>query len=264
MPMPARGSISIFEEIPIMKSTLVLLSAAVFALALTGCHHTVAVSNPVPPAPPAPPAAPTASLTASPAVIDRGGSVQLSWNTQNASTVRIEGIGEVAATGSRQINPADSTTFHLTAKGSGGDAEASARVTVNTPAAKIAGPTEEELFARNMKDIFFSYDKADISTEEQSLVSADLQFLVQHPDVRIVIEGHCDERGSDEYNMGLGENRASTVRDALVKGGVQADRIKVVSLGKERPFCTAENEPCFSQNRRAHFVLKSLQQASNQ
>jgi len=97
----------------------------------------------------------------------------------------------------------------------------------------------------------------------QPLVSTDLQFLVRHPDVKVVIEGHCDERGSDEYNMGLGESRASTVKDALVKGGVGADRIKIVSFGKERPFCATENEPCYRQNRRAHFVFKSQQQASN-
>jgi len=246
-----------------MKSTLVFLLAAVFALALTGCHHTAAVANKMPPTPPPQPVAPTAGLTASPATIDRGGSVQLSWNTQNASTVSIEGIGDVAATGSRQVRPNDSTTYHLTAKGNGGAAEAGARVTVNASVTKITGSTEEELFARNMKDIFFSYDKSEIGAEEQPLVSTDLQFLVQHPDVKIVIEGHCDERGSDEYNMGLGESRASTVRDALVKGGVGTDRIKIVSLGKERPFCTSENEPCFQQNRRAHFVFKSQQRASN-
>lgn len=246
-----------------MKSVLVLFSAVVLALALTGCHHTVAVSKPVPPVPPAPPAAPTAGLTALPATVERGGTVQLTWNTQNASTVNIEGIGEVPATGTRQIRPTDSTTYHLTAKGSGGATEASARVTVTAPVAKVPELTDEQLFARNMKDIFFSYDKADIGAEEQPLVSTDLQFLVGHPDIKVVIEGHCDERGSDEYNMGLGESRASTVKDALVKGGVGADRIKIVSFGKERPFCTAENEPCYQQNRRAHFVFKSQQQASN-
>jgi len=94
-----------------MKSTLVFLLAAVFALALTGCHHTAAVANKMPPTPPPQPVAPTAGLTASPATIDRGGSVQLSWSTQNASTVSIEGIGEVAATGSRQVRPNDSTTI---------------------------------------------------------------------------------------------------------------------------------------------------------
>src|SRR6267142_2188670 len=118
--MPARGSISISKETPKMKSTLVFLLAVVFALALTGCHHTAAVANKVPPTPPPQPVAPTAGLTASPATVDRGGSVQLSWNTQNASTVSIEGIGEVAATGSRRTTPNDSTTYHLTAKGSGG------------------------------------------------------------------------------------------------------------------------------------------------
>src|SRR5258708_39941219 len=120
-----------------MKPTLVFLLAAVFALALTGCPHTAAVANKLPPPPRPQPVAHTAGLTAFPATIDRGGSVQLSWSTQNASTVSIEGIGEVAATGSRQVRPNDSTTYHLTAKGNGGAAEAGARVTVNASITKI-------------------------------------------------------------------------------------------------------------------------------
>ena len=116
-----------------------------------------------------------------------------------------------------------------------------------------------------MKDIFFNYDNADIRADEQSMVNANAQFLASHPDWRLMIEGHCDERGSEEYNLALGQNRAKQVMDALAKEGISSDRIKVISLGKERPFCTnAESESCWSQNRRAHFVLQNKERASTQ
>jgi peptidoglycan-associated lipoprotein len=118
--------------------------------------------------------------------------------------------------------------------------------------------SDEEMFRRSIKDIFFSYDNAVIRAEEQAALSADVQFLAQHPDMRLLIEGHCDERGSEDYNMALGQSRAGTVREALVKQGIAADRIKLISFGKEKPFCTAaENEACWQQNRRAHFALAS-------
>lgn len=95
------------------------------------------------------------------------------------------------------------------------------------------------------------------------MVNADAQFLAAHPNMRLLIEGHCDERGSEDYNLALGDSRAKRVRDALVQQGISADRVKLISYGKEKPFCTAaENESCWSQNRRAHFVLRNRQQAA--
>jgi peptidoglycan-associated lipoprotein len=106
-----------------------------------------------------------------------------------------------------------------------------------------------------VKDIYFDYDKADVRPDQQSLVQANAAFLQQHPNMSVTLEGHCDERGSTEYNLALGDNRASAVKNALVAAGVPADRIKTVSFGKEKPFCTASNEACWQQNRRGHFVL---------
>lgn len=124
--------------------------------------------------------------------------------------------------------------------------------------------TDEQLFAQNVKDIFFSYDNADVRVDEQPAVSGDAAFLASHPAIKVLIEGHCDERGSDEYNLSLGESRADKIRNALVREGISSDRIKVVSLGKERPFCSsAENDSCWQQNRRAHFVAQARQQAKN-
>ena len=237
--------------------------AVTVALLVTGCHHNPQIVKTNPPAPPPKQSvAPSATLTVSPQTVLRGQTAQLTWNAQNASDVTIEGIGTVVASGHRQITATESTTYHLVAKGDGGSAEANARLTVTIPEQKAAGPTDEQMFAQNVKDIFFNYDNADIRADEQSIVNADAQFLAAHPDWRLVIEGHCDERGSEEYNLALGQNRAKQVMDALARQGIGADRAKLISLGKERPFCTsADNESCWSQNRRAHFVLQNKERA---
>lgn len=204
--------------------------------------------------------APTASLTANPTSIDKGQSVTLTWQTTNATTVSIEGIGAVQPNGTQQVSPAESTTYTLTAKGDGGTQSATAQVTVNAapaPPPVSTGPslTDEQMFAQSVKDIYFDYDKAEVSSSEQASVQADAAFLQQHANMHVTIEGHCDERGSTEYNLALGDNRASTVKNALVAAGVSADRIKTVSLGKEKPFCNESTEACWRQNRRGHFVL---------
>ena len=231
----------------------------VFALGaimtLGACKKKVA---PPPPPPPPPPAAPTASLTANPNTVEKGKSTTLTWETTNATEVNIDGIGEVKPNGSQEVTPTDSTTYHLTAKGPGGAQEATARVTVTTPPPPPPKPsaTEEELFAQNVRDIFFDYDKYDIRADQAGAVQADAQFLNQHSHINFTVEGHCDERGSTEYNLALGDNRANAVKNALVQAGVSASRIKTISYGKEKPFCTESNEQCWQQNRRGHFVYQ--------
>jgi peptidoglycan-associated lipoprotein len=245
------------------KPVSLSILAVAFGLAATGCHHKMAAVNNTPPAPTKTAPAPVASLSVTPESVQRGQTAQLSWNTQNASAVAIDGLGTVAASGSKQITAQESTTYHLSAKGDGGSAEASAHLTVTEPKKAVADLTEEQLFAQNVKDIFFNYDNAEIRKDEEALINADAQFLAAHPNMRLVIEGHCDERGSENYNMVLGDSRAKRVRDALVQQGISADRVKLISYGKEKPFCTtAEVESCWSQNRRAHFVLQNQQQAS--
>ncbi len=234
----------------------VLIFALSAILFLGACHKKVA---PPPPPPPPAAAAPTATLTASPSAINNGQSSTLTWQTTNATDVGIDGIGAVQPSGTQQVSPAATTTYTLTAKGAGGTQTATASVTVNAPAPPPPPPppsslTEQELFAQNVKDIYFDYDKSDIRAADQSSVQADVAFLQQHPNINFTIEGHCDERGSTEYNLALGDNRASSVKNALVAGGIAADRIKTVSLGKEKPFCTESNEACWQQNRRGHFV----------
>lgn len=243
-----------------MKQLRLRSSALVFALGATiflgACHKK---PTPPPPPPPPPPAAPTASLTASPDTIDKGQSTTLTWQTSNATDISIEGVGAVQPSGTQQVTPADSTTYTLTAKGAGGTQSATARVTVNAPPPPPPPPatsslTEEQMFAQNIKDIYFDYDKSDIRPDQQSSIQSDAAFLQQHSNVTFTVEGHCDERGSTEYNLALGDSRASSVKNALVSAGVAADRIKTTSLGKEKPFCTESNEACWQQNRRGHFV----------
>lgn len=227
---------------------------ALLVLALGACHKKVAVAKPA--APPPPPAAPTATLSASPSDLQKGQSTTLTWNTANANDITIEGLGTLAASGSRTVSPDDSTTYKLVAKGPGGTQEADARVTVTAPPPPVAqGPTDAELFAQNVKDLYFDYDKYDVKSDEQAILKADAAFLEAHPNYKLTISGHCDERGSEDYNLALGSNRANSVRDQLVSLGVSADRIKTISYGKEKPFCTDENDQCFQSNRRAHFAM---------
>jgi peptidoglycan-associated lipoprotein len=172
--------------------------------------------------------------------------------------VSIDGIGAVQANGSQSVSPTDSTTYHLTAKGAGGTQEASARVTVTAPPPPPPPPsaTDQELFSQNVKDVYFDYDKSDVRGDQQSSLAADVQFLNAHPNVSFTVEGHCDERGSTEYNIALGDKRASAVKSALVAAGINASRIKTISYGKEKPFCSESNEACWQQNRRGHFVYQ--------
>ncbi len=243
-----------------MKQLTLKWVALVFALGailfLGACHKK---QPPPPPPPPPAPATPTATLTASPDTIDKGQSSTLTWQTSNATDISVDGIGAVQPNGTQQVSPAESTTYTLTAKGAGGTQTATARVTVNAPPptpppTTQPSLTEEQLFAQSVKDIYFDYDKSDVRASEQASIQADAAFLQQHPNISFTIEGHCDERGSTEYNLALGDNRASTVKNALVGAGIAADRIKTVSYGKEKPFCTESNESCWQQNRRGHFV----------
>jgi peptidoglycan-associated lipoprotein len=239
-----------------MKKWFTLVFVLTAILFLGACKKKVA---PPPPTPPPPPPAPTASLSANPNTVDKGQATTLTWQTTNATDVSIDGIGAVEASGSRPVTPADSTTYRLTAKGAGGTQEATARVTVNAPPpppAPAPSPTEEELFSRSVQDIYFDYDKSDIRADQQSSLQADAQFLQQHASIRFTIEGHCDERGSTEYNLALGTNRADAVKNALIQAGVGGERIKTISYGKEKPFCTQSNESCWQQNRRGHFVYE--------
>jgi peptidoglycan-associated lipoprotein len=239
-----------------------LLAFAIAAVA--GCHKNTAPVNPASNAPTtAATPAPTASLTADPLAIDLGQSVVLNWRTTDANSVSIDGIGKVNANGTQTVSPSTSTNFHLVATGDGGTAEANVRVTVRVPTAPIA-PADtsntsemgsDEAFHQNVADIYFDYDSYSLRPEGETSAAKAAAYLTSHPDIRIVIGGYCDDRGSAEYNLALGENRANSAKTALVNAGVNASRIRVVSFGKEKQFCTDDTESCWQQNRRAQFSL---------
>jgi peptidoglycan-associated lipoprotein len=235
-----------------------LLAVVVFGAA---CKKPVVQAPPPPPPAAAPPAArPTVTLEASPTLIQKGETATLTWSSTNATSLSLSpGGGSVSAEGSTRVTPADSTTYTITATGPGGSADATARVSVAPappPAPAAHQPTVQELFNKEVKDAFFDYDKADIRADARDALSSTAQFLRSYPQVKVVLEGHCDERGSTEYNLALGDRRAAAAKQFVVSLGISADRIETVSYGKEKPFCTASTEDCYAQNRRGHFVMK--------
>ncbi len=238
-------------------------TAAALVLALaTGCHKKQGPDpNSMGPvtAPTSP--APTATLTADPIAIDLGSSVVLNWRTQNANVVTIDGIGQVNANGTQTVSPANSTNFHLVAKGDGGTVEANVRVTVNVPVAPTpvadtsADMGSDAVFHQNVPDIYFDYDSYELRPDATTAATTAASYLTAHPAIKVVIGGYCDDRGSAEYNVALGENRANSAKSALVTAGIPASRIRVVSYGKEKQFCGEETEACWQQNRRAQFSI---------
>lgn len=253
--------------------TLTASAFAVLALFAAGCSkHT-----PVPPPPPAPaagtpnapapaaPGSPTATLTAEPSRIEAGQTANLSWTTTNANDVSISnGIGTVAASGRQSITPMETTTYTLTANGPNGSARATATVTITAPppppppVTRPPAPTAtlESRVQSDLKDAFFDYDAVNIREDARVSLMADADALKRifndFPGAVINVEGHCDERGSAEYNLGLGDRRASSARDFLVQMGVPAAKLRTISYGKERPQCTEADEACYQKNRRAH------------
>ena len=118
-----------------------------------------------------------------------------------------------------------------------------------------ANANVQELFDQNVKDAFFDLDKSDLRADAREALTKDAEFLRSYPQVRVSLEGHCDERGSTEYNLGLGQRRAEAAKNYLISLGITADRVETISWGKERPFCMEHDEDCWQQNRRAHFVM---------
>lgn len=241
------------------RSVELLVSVLGLLLLAGACHQKKKVVTPPPPPPPPPPkAAPVCTLTAEPTTVEKGQSATLSWTSQNATDLDLEpGVGKVQASGSQSVTPDDSTTYTLTATGEGGSTTCTARVTVTAPPPPPpppppAGPTEEELFNQNMKTAYFDFDKSDIRPDAQTALQSDADFLKQHPDIKFTFEGNCDERGSEEYNLGLGQRRADAAKKYVVDLGIPADNISTISYGKDRPVCSDHNEECWQKNRNAH------------
>lgn len=238
------------------RNWTLILGVLALLMMVSGCKKKP------PPTPPAPPPKPvTATLSANPTSIQRGQSSTLTWSTDGADDVTLEGQ-KVNTSGSQSVTPTDTTTYHLVAKGTGGTQEATAQVTVSappppptptpTPAPQV---TDEQLFAQAAQDIYFDFDKADLRPQSQQILAHLAEVVKAHPNWKVQIEGNCDERGSTEYNLALGERRADSAKQALQQGGVGADQLKTISYGKEKPVCTESNEDCWQRNRHDHFTL---------
>ena len=224
------------------------------AVLVSGCNKKVTPPPPPPASAPAPDR-PTVTLQANPTTINKGESSTLTWNSTDATQLSIDpGVGTVTAEGSTKVTPSDSTTYTITANGPGGSATATAAVSVNAPAPPPTPAPAATPFEQAVHDAYFDYDKADIRSDSREALAQTAEYLKANPSIRITIEGHCDERGSTEYNLGLGDRRSAAVREYLVSLGVSADRMNTVSFGKEKPFCLEHNETCWQQNRRGHFV----------
>jgi peptidoglycan-associated lipoprotein len=237
-----------------------ILTAVLAVAFVAGCNKKPPAAPPPPPPPPPAAARPTVSLQANPTSVNKGDSTTLSWTSTDATQLTISpDVGAVTAQGSTKITPSDSTTYTITASGPGGSADSSARVTVSAPPPppppQPTGPSTRDLFLRDVKDAFFDFNKADIRADARDALGKTAEFLRNHPEVKVTVEGHCDERGSTEYNLVLGDRRAAAVKSYLVSLGISADRMTTTSLGKERPFCTESNEECWQRNRVGHFVM---------
>ncbi|HEY7387274.1 MAG TPA: peptidoglycan-associated lipoprotein Pal, partial [Bryobacteraceae bacterium] len=176
-----------------------------------------------------------------------------------------QGIGAVQATGNRRVFPTDSTTYTLTAAGPGGSVTARATISVSAPPpppppppTAVNRPPFPEALSGQVQDAYFDYDKSDIRPDARDALTKDASalksILSDYPNAKVVVEGHCDERGSAEYNLGLGDRRATSAKEFLVQLGVPSDRLTTISYGKERPVCTEHDETCWQKNRRAHFA----------
>jgi peptidoglycan-associated lipoprotein len=229
-----------------------------------------------PPPPPPPPPAPTAiappptaaapvisSFTAEPSTVEAGQSSTLRWSISGATDMSIDhGVGAVQSNGQRQVFPRTSTSYTLLARGPGGMDSRSVTVTVsNAPPPPPPPPTtprlsSADLLQQQAQDAFFDLDMSEIRTDGRDALTHDAallkQIFQQDSNFTVIVEGHCDERGSAEYNLALGDRRATAAKDFLVQLGVPADRLKTISYGKERPQCTEATEDCWQKNRRAH------------
>ena len=249
----------------------ILMAAVSFTLILlsAGCKKSTTPGTPANPRtvdygklPDNRPAAePTVTISANPVSIERGRNTTLTWETTNANEVSIDnGLGTVEAAGSRSVRPLESTTYRIRATNNVAIKIAEVRVTVSDDRSATP-PTTSVIndipwFIENMQDIFFDLDDYAIRGDARLILQENARRLLERPGIFITIEGHCDERGSERYNLVLGDRRANAARDYLITLGVAANRIETISYGEERQFCEASTEECWQLNRRASFVMR--------
>ncbi len=237
------------------------------ALLATACHKSAVAPAPPAAAPsaaaPAAPGPPTCTLTAEPATIVMGHSATLSWTSENASEVTLNPtLGKQLTTGSTSVTPSGSTTYTLSLVGPAGKGQCEARITVSPPTLSSPQVKESNLptafsAGAELKDAFFDFNSAQLRPDAETALTKDASFLKAHPDMKIVVSGHCDQRGSEEYNLGLGQRRATAAKQFLVNLGVPSADVTTISYGKDRLYCTETTESCYQENRRAHVGVQT-------
>jgi peptidoglycan-associated lipoprotein len=253
------------------KSGFGVILLAVLAVVSVGCAKKAAPYTPTTTTPTGPTAPDTGGnlkptvlqFTVEPSVIERGQSATLRWSVNNATTITIDnGIGDVPASGTRRITPAETTTYRLSGAGPNGTVNGTTTVTVTNPAPPTTPTAPNKMSFESevttlLQDAFFDYDSNQIRADARDILAKDADALkkifADFPSASVIVEGHCDERGSAEYNLGLADQRASATKEYLTSLGIPAAKLKTVSYGKERPQCTDANEACYQKNRRAHF-----------
>ncbi|MDA2928649.1 OmpA family protein [Acidobacteria bacterium AH-259-O06] len=213
--------------------------------------------------------APELEVLIEPSVIRQGDSALLRWEAQNADHVLIShNIGVVETSGRIKFFPDETTTYEVIAEGPGG--RVAKAVTVDVLKDKTPRISAEDLPSRSLgeqfsyfvKPVFFAYNSAQLSEKAPLRLDGNIRWLtrLENRGIRFLIEGHCDERGTEEYNLALGDRRAQTVMAYLVRHGIDALRMATLSLGEERPFDPRPTEEAWALNRRAHFVLLTEEQ----
>ncbi len=228
--------------------------AIALAKEATAKANALCPAKPVPPPAPAPAPAPapppapaaTASLSASPSAVNQGQCATLTWSTTNSSDVSIDqGVGRVDASGSRQVCPDHTTTYGITAVGAGGPRSASATVTVRKVVDKLT------------LHVNFDFNKATLRKQEDPELQKAVSFIKKYPDAQISLVGYTDSVGGDAYNLKLSEKRAETVKDYLVKHGVDGARIQTSGRGKADPIGDNKTEKGRAENRRVEVLMLS-------
>ncbi len=207
--------------------------------------------------------APLVELRVTPTSIRRGASTRLKWSSTDADSIVIDsGVGNVGPEGSVSVSPLESITYTATASGAGGEAKASARITVvrGGDRGEISQTDVQALRQAitdgNVSPVFFGYDSAELSAEARQILEENSRWFRQYQGATIVVEGHCDERGSEEYNLALGDRRAQAATTYLIQLGIGSDRLESISYGEEQPFDPGHTEAAWTRNRRAQFVVE--------
>ncbi|MBL6768173.1 MAG: peptidoglycan-associated lipoprotein Pal [Alphaproteobacteria bacterium] len=169
--------------------------------------------------------------------------------TASTDSNEVVGSSSAASSGSDAAASASSNTSDGSTSASSEASEASGSSGSNSADSDMQTP--DEMLAKVGSTVYFGYDESTLSAEAQATLDRQAAFLKANPTIRIVIEGHCDERGTREYNLALGDRRASAARDYLVAKGVNASRLTTISYGKERPAVGGSNDTSYALNRRS-------------